>query len=500
MNTYLVHAEQSPKKGLPEGQTLPPATLCSAAISDAAPDNTRPTDMAEAAEAERPTKRQRLTAERLRSRADQEETIKALESALQRLNDAYDSESNPSERGTIQALIGEINELVTLKLTKLPAEKARRAELVKLGKDIGKQVWRLVLASEPEHPHYGRVLGGADPIPLDLAKLDELLRRCPADALPLETTKEDVFGPDRMGNCRYRLPRCGCNLQELRFSSGAAGRSPAYVVERDMHEKISDEDISRSVEKIGVELTRGMTLVEWLCRTSTNLDSMDNNDYLDWVTATLRALIDRGAMVTECALSIAEKFYYEVRNGHCNSDAFHKAKLMVYMLAKCPSILTRTPQLNRRHAKSYGGTKPMLDYYAERANGEGDGLCEGDRVIADQVLCGLVYSPDVHDALRGEYRWNMYPGDREGPWRRLVALEKSGLEKSGDDKRPPPIIPEAGVTHVEGGPFSRWHARHERWVAEVVGRLVDGEDPSEFRHPYNNADRLTYAFEWELSR
>ena len=57
-----------------------------------------------------------------------------------------------------------------------------------------------------------------------------------------------------------------------------------------------------------------------------------------------------------------------------------------------------------------------------------------------------------------------------------------------------------GVTHVEGGPFSRWHARHERWVAEVVGRLVDGEDPSEFRHPYNNADQLTYALEWALSR
>ena len=107
--------------------------------------------MAEAA-AERPAKRQRLTAERLRSRADQEETIQALESALQRLKDAYDSESNPSERGTIQALIGEINELVALKLTKLPAEKARRAELVKLGKDIGKQVWRLVLAKRARAP------------------------------------------------------------------------------------------------------------------------------------------------------------------------------------------------------------------------------------------------------------------------------------------------------------------------------------------------------------
>ena len=428
--------------------------------------------MAEAAEAERPAKRQRLTAERLRSRADQEETIKALESALQRLKDAYDSESNPSERGTIQALIGEINELVTLKLAKLPAEKARRAELVKLGKDIGKQVWRLVLASEPEHPHDGRVLGGADPIPLDLAKLDDLLRRCPADALPLETTREDAGFEKR----RYPM-RSGCTLQSLRFSSGAAGRSPAYVVERDMHEKISNEDISRRF------LTRSMTLVEWLCHTSTNLSYLSNHDheaYLDWVTVTQRALIDRGAMVTEVALSIAEHNEYDERGGDFDSDTSHKASLMVYMLLQCPSIVTRTPQLNCRHddAESYGGTKPMLDYYADRANDEGDGLCEGDRVIADQVLCGLVDSPDVHDALSSENRWS------PEPYRRLVALEKSGTAK-----RPPPIIPEVSVTHVEGGPFSRWRTYHERWVAEVVGRLMDGEDPSEFRHLYG------YAFE-----
>ena len=468
---------RAPKKGLPEGQTLPPATLCSAAISDAAPDNTRPTDMAEAA-AERPAKRQRLTAERLRSRADQEETIKALESALQGLKDAYDSESNPSERGTIQALIGEINELVTLKLTKLPAEKARRAELVKLGKDIGKQVWRLVLASEPEHPHDGRVLGGADPIPLDLAKLDDLLRRCPADALPLETTREDAgFGNPR--------PRCGCDLQALRFSSGAAGRSPAYVVERDMHEKISDADMFNGL------FIRSPTLVEWLCRASKELSYENNHDaYLDWVTVTLRALIDRGAMVTELALAMAESIEYDDRgSSRFDSDIGHKASLMVFMLARCPSIVTRTPQLNRRQTESYGGTKPMLDYYAERATNwkvyDGD----GDTSMANLVLCGLVDSPDVYDALSGENEWS------PEPYRRLVALEKSGTAR-----RPPPINPEVGVTHVEGGPFSRWRTRHERWVAEVVGRLVDGEDPSEFRHPYNNADQLTYEFEWALSR
>ena len=122
----------------------------------------------------------------------------------------------------------------------------------------------------------------------------------------------------------------------------------------------------------------------------------------------------------------------------------------------------------------------MLDYYAERATNwkvyDGD----GDTSMANLVLCGLVDSPDVYDALSGENRWS------PEPYQRLVALEKSGLEKSGDDKRPPPIIPEAGVTHVEGGPFSRWHARHERWVAEVVDKLLNGEDPDEV---LNDQDR-----------
>jgi len=40
--------------------------------------------------------------------------------------------------------------------------------------------------------------------------------------------------------------------------------------------------------------------------------------------------------------------------------------------------------------------------------------------------------------------------------------------------------------HVEGGPFSRWHARHERWVAEVVDKLLNGEDPDEV---LNDQDR-----------
>ena len=233
-----------------------------------------------------------------------------------------------------------------------------------------------------------------------------------------------------------------------------------------MHEKINDADISRSF------LTRGMTLVEWLCRASKELSYLNGHDaYLDWVTVTLRALIDRSAMVTEVALSIAEHNQYDERgSGDFDSDVDHKASLMVYMLAQCPSIVTRTPQLNCRHddAESYGGTKPMLDYYAERATDWKGYDGDGDRSIANEVLCGLVDSPDVYDALSGENRWS------PEPYRRLVALEKSGTAR-----RPPPINPEVGVTHVEGGPFSRWHARHERWVAEVADRLLNGEDPDE---------------------
>ena len=70
MRAFVCRAHQKVLlyKASQEGQTLSPATPCSAAISDAAPDKTQPTDMAEAAE-ERPTKRQRLTEELERSAA-----------------------------------------------------------------------------------------------------------------------------------------------------------------------------------------------------------------------------------------------------------------------------------------------------------------------------------------------------------------------------------------------------------------------------------------------
>ena len=247
----------------------------------------------------------------------------------------------------------------------------------------------------------------------------------------------------------------------LRFSSGTADREPSFLAESDHFEveveqrrataRESDDSFSDSSYDSGYGSSYGnsydyLTFVEWLC--SKDDDRGEEVD-ANWVFETLRALMERGAMVTENALAAAERVRYNRGHPVVESNVDLKVKLLIYMISQCPGIITMT----RRN----------LDYYAkivDEAHEE-----SGERYIADTVLFGLVGSPDVFDARAAH--------PRRSPEREAAHQRLSKLLRSNAALRPPPIEPREGTTHTAGGHFSRWHEKHVKFMTKELQDLKD---------------------------
>ena len=319
----------------------------------------------------------------------------------------------------------------------------------RLARRVGRQIWDKVLKI---HKRKRSIKNTRNKkgwlVPLDLAKVDELLKSCSPDVFPLETTAFHLRGVGVLGFDAKQQK----GMKALRFSSGAADREPSFVAEIDLFESeqrrgttngrddsFSDSSDSDSSDSNSYDY---QTLVEWLCGNFAGTASL-GEDYAvdgDWVFETLRVLMERGAMVTENALAAAEEV---------TSDIELKAKLLIYMLSQCPAIITKT----RRN----------LDYYAKIVE-ETDELTM-EHYIADTVLFGLVGSPDVFDAFAAYPRGSP---EKEAARQRLIKLLISNAAL-----RPPPIEPREGTTHTAGGHFSRWHEKHVKFMTKELQELKD---------------------------
>ena len=309
--------------------------------------------------------------------------------------------------------------------------------------EVGEQIWLKVLESETKKRSAFTTCKtySKNPVPLDLAKVDELLESCSPDVLPLETTafRLPLHNPTIEALGLDAIQRK--DMEALRFSSRAADRPPYFDAEIDHFEGEQREKMLRRKN------LASQTFVEWLC--SKDDHSPRGEVDADWVFETLRALMERGAMVTENALAAAERVRYNRGHPVVESNLELKVKLLVYMLSQCPGIITMT----RRN----------LDYYAKIVDETHEE--SGEHFVAFDVLERLTDSPDVYDAFAA-YPWG-------SPEREAAPQRLSKLLRSNAALRPPPIEPEVGVTHAAGGHFSRWHEKHVKFMKKKVEELKD---------------------------
>ena len=97
--------------------------------------------------------------------------------------------------------------------------------------DVGEQIWLKVLESETKKRHASPPCKtySNNPVPLDLAKVDELLESCSPDVLPLETTafRLPLHNPTIEALGLDAIQRK--DMEALRFSSRAADRPSPYM-------------------------------------------------------------------------------------------------------------------------------------------------------------------------------------------------------------------------------------------------------------------------------